>query len=72
MAINSALQIDLTGQVVADNLGPSIVSGFGGQLDFLRGTARSQGGRPIIALPSTGQHGHCSRIVAQHPRHVEQ
>jgi acyl-CoA hydrolase len=68
VAINSALQIDLTGQVVADNLGPHIVSGFGGQLDFLRGSARSKGGRPIIAMPSTGQGGKCSRIVAQHPQ----
>lgn len=68
VAINSALQIDLTGQVVADNLGPQIVSGFGGQLDFLRGAARSKGGRPILAMPSTGQGGACSRIVAQHPQ----
>ena len=63
VAINSALQIDLTGQVCADSIGPSIYSGFGGQVDFIRGAARSKGGRPIIALPSTAKEGSLSRIV---------
>lgn len=68
VAINSALQIDLTGQVVADNLGRNIVSGIGGQMDFIRGAARSQGGRPVIALQSTAKGGTLSRIVAEHPQ----
>jgi 4-hydroxybutyrate CoA-transferase len=63
VAINSALQVDLTGQVCADSLGTKPYSGFGGQLDFIRGAARSKGGVPIIALPSTAQHGALSRIV---------
>jgi acyl-CoA hydrolase len=63
VAINSALQVDLTGQVCADSLGTKPYSGFGGQLDFIRGAARSKGGVPIIALPSTAMHGAVSRIV---------
>lgn len=63
VAINSALQIDLTGQVCADSLGTRPYSGFGGQIDFIRGAARSHGGIPIIALPSTAMHGAVSRIV---------
>jgi acyl-CoA hydrolase len=63
VAINSALQVDLTGQVCADSLGTKPYSGFGGQLDFIRGAARSKGGVPIIALPSTALHGSVSRIV---------
>ena len=63
VAINSALQIDLTGQVCADSLGTRPYSGFGGQLDFIRGAARSQGGVPVIALPATALHGTVSRIV---------
>jgi acyl-CoA hydrolase len=63
VAINSALQVDLTGQVCADSLGVKPYSGFGGQLDFIRGAARSRGGVPIIALPSTAMHGNVSRIV---------
>lgn len=63
VAINSALQIDLTGQVCADSLGTRPYSGFGGQIDFIRGAARSRGGLPIIALPSTALHGSVSRIV---------
>jgi 4-hydroxybutyrate CoA-transferase len=63
VAINSALQIDLTGQVCADSLGTRPYSGFGGQLDFIRGAARSHDGVPIIALPSTALHGTVSRIV---------
>ncbi len=63
VAINSALAVDLTGQVCSDSLGRSIYSGFGGQLDFIRGAARSQGGKPIIALPSTARGGQVSRLV---------
>ena len=63
VAINSALEVDLTGQVCADSLGYSFYSGIGGQVDFIRGAARSKGGKPIIALPSTARHGTVSRIV---------
>lgn len=63
-AVNSALQVDLTGQVCADSIGPRFYSGFGGQVDFIRGAARSEGGRSIIALPSTAKAGAVSRIVA--------
>ena len=63
VAINSALAVDLTGQVCADSIGRQIYSGFGGQVDFVRGAARSRGGRPIIALPATAQDGRISRIV---------
>ena len=63
VAINSALQIDMTGQVCADSLGTRPYSGFGGQIDFIRGAARSKGGVPIIALPSTARGGAVSRIV---------
>lgn len=63
VAINSALQIDLTGQVCADSLGTRPYSGCGGQLDFIRGAARSRGGIPIIALPSTACRSAVSRIV---------
>jgi acetyl-CoA hydrolase len=63
VAINSALAVDLTGQVCADSIGCSIYSGFGGQLDFMRGAARSRGGKPVIALPSTAKGGRLSRIV---------
>jgi len=63
VAINSALQVDLTGQVCADSMGTDIYSGVGGQVDFIRGAARSKGGRPIIALPSTARTGTVSRIV---------
>jgi acyl-CoA hydrolase len=62
-AINSALQIDLTGQVCSDSIGYNFYSGFGGQVDFLRGAAKSEGGKPIIALPSTAKSGSISRIV---------
>ena len=54
VAINSALQVDLTGQVCADSLGTKPYSGFGGQIDFIRGAARSKGGVPIIALAFDG------------------
>ncbi len=63
VAINSALQIDLTGQVCADSIGKRIYSGIGGQMDFIRGAARSVGGKPIIALPSTAAKGSVSRIA---------
>ena len=63
IAINSALEVDLTGQVCSDSIGPTIYSGFGGQLDFIRGAAASKGGRPIIALPATAKKGTMSRIV---------
>ena len=63
VAINSALEIDLTGQVCADSLGYSFYSGIGGQVDFIRGAARSKGGKPIIALPATAREETISRIV---------
>ena len=64
VAINSAVQIDLTGQVCADSIGPKFYSGVGGQVDFIRGAARSTGGVPIIACQSTARGGEISRIVA--------
>jgi 4-hydroxybutyrate CoA-transferase len=63
VAINSALQVDLTGQVCADSIGTSFYSGIGGQVDFIRGAARSKGGKPIIAIPATARNGAVSRIV---------
>jgi acyl-CoA hydrolase len=63
VAINSAVQVDLTGQVCSDSIGRSFYSGFGGQTDFIRGAARSRGGKPIIALPSTAKGDSLSRIV---------
>jgi len=63
VAINSAIQVDLTGQVCADSIGTKPYSGFGGQTDFVRGAARSKGGKPIIALPSTCKDGKVSRIA---------
>jgi acyl-CoA hydrolase len=65
VAINSAIQIDLTGQVCADSMGHRIYSGIGGQMDFIRGAALSQGGKAIIALPSRAAKGKVSRIVTQ-------
>ncbi|MNX73857.1 Succinyl-CoA:coenzyme A transferase [compost metagenome] len=64
VAINSAIEIDLTGQVCADSMGTRIYSGIGGQMDFIRGAALSRGGMPIIALPSTARKGTVSRIAA--------
>jgi acyl-CoA hydrolase len=64
-AINSAIEIDLAGQVCADSLGHAIFSGIGGQMDFLHGAALSPGGKPIIALPSTAARGAVSRITAE-------
>jgi len=63
-AINSAIEVDLTGQVCADSLGELQFSGVGGQMDFIRGAALSEGGKPIIALPSETS-GKVSRIVSQ-------
>ncbi len=63
VAINSAIEIDITGQVVSDSIGARFISGFGGQVDFMRGAARSRGGKPIIAISSTAKHGTVSRIV---------
>jgi acyl-CoA hydrolase len=65
VSINSAIQIDLTGQVCADSIGAKIYSGVGGQLDFVLGSQLSEGGRSIIALPSTALSGKASRIVSQ-------
>lgn len=63
LAINSAVEVDLTGQVCSDSIGTYIYSGFGGQVDFIRGAARSRGGKPVIALSSTAKGGTLSRIV---------
>jgi acyl-CoA hydrolase len=63
VGINVALQIDLTGQVCSDSLGYKFYSGIGGQVDFIRGAARSRDGKPIIAMPSTARNGEVSRIV---------
>jgi 4-hydroxybutyrate CoA-transferase len=65
VAINSAIELDLTGQVCADSIGHRVYSGIGGQMDFVRGAAMSRGGKPVIALPSTAAGGSVSRIVAQ-------
>ncbi len=65
VSINSAIEVDLTGQVCADSIGPAFYSGVGGQLDFVRGAARSKDGKTIIALPATAKKGSLSRIVAQ-------
>jgi acyl-CoA hydrolase len=63
VGVNSAIEVDLTGQVCSDSIGAFIYSGVGGQVDFIRGAARSKGGRPIIALPSVAKGGLLSRIV---------
>ena len=63
VGINVGLEIDLTGQVCSDSLGYRFYSGIGGQVDFIRGSARSRGGKPIIAMPSTAKDGTISRIV---------
>jgi acyl-CoA hydrolase len=65
VAVNSALQVDLTGQVTAESLGARPVAGIGGHFDFVLGASRSRGGRAILALPSTGRDGSVSRIVPQ-------
>ena len=63
VAINSAIEIDLTGQVCADSIGSRMYSGVGGQMDFIRGAALADEGRAIIAFPSTAAGGSVSRIV---------
>ncbi|MET1256186.1 GNAT family N-acetyltransferase [Aliikangiella maris] len=63
ISINSAIEVDLTGQVVADSIGYRFFSGIGGQVDFIRGASLSPGGKPIIALPSTTKDGKISKIV---------
>src|SRR5438105_1092449 len=63
VAINSALQVDMTGQVCSDSIGNQFYSGIGGQVDFLRGASRSKGGKAIIAISSTAKNGTISRIV---------
>lgn len=67
ISINSALSVDLTGQVAADGVGGRFYSGIGGQVDFIRGAARSRGGKSIVALPSVAQKGTMSRICAAFP-----
>jgi 4-hydroxybutyrate CoA-transferase len=64
VAINSAIEVDLTGQVCSDSIGTRIYSGFGGQVDFIRGAAQSKGGKPIIALPAATKNGQASKIVS--------
>jgi acetyl-CoA hydrolase len=63
ISINSAISVDITGQVNSDSIGHNVYSGFGGQVDFIRGAARSKGGKPIIALPSTTKNDTVSKIV---------
>lgn len=62
-SINSCLEIDLTGQIAADSIGPVQYSGVGGQVDFIRGASGSKGGKSVIAMPSTAKKGTVSRIV---------
>ncbi len=64
VSINSALEVDLSGQVVADSIGHHFYSGIGGQVDFVEGAAKSKNGKSVIALPSTAKNGEVSRIVA--------
>lgn len=64
VSINSAIEVDLTGQVVADSIGYQFYSGIGGQVDFVSGASMSKGGKPIIALPSTAKNGTVSRITS--------
>lgn len=63
VAINGAIEVDLTGQVCSDSIGQKFYSGIGGQVDFIRGAARSKNGKPIIALPATAKNGTISKIV---------
>lgn len=64
ISITSATQVDLTGQIVSDSVGGQFYSGLGGQVDFIRGSGMSKGGRPIIAMPSTAKNGSISRITS--------
>jgi 4-hydroxybutyrate CoA-transferase len=63
IAVNSTLQVDITGQVCSDSIGQYFYSGFGGQVDFVRGARHSKGGKPIIAMPATAKNGTVSRIM---------
>lgn len=63
VAVNSTLQVDITGQVCSDSIGQYLYSGFGGQVDFIRGARHSKGGKPIIAMPATAKNGSVTRIV---------
>jgi acyl-CoA hydrolase len=63
ISVNSTLQVDVTGQVCSDSIGQHFYSGFGGQVDFIRGARHSKGGKPIIAMPSTAKNDSISRIV---------
>jgi acyl-CoA hydrolase len=63
ISVNSTLQVDITGQVCSDSIGQYFYSGFGGQVDFIRGARHSKGGKPIIAMPATAKNGKVSRIV---------
>ena len=63
VSINSAIEVDLTGQVVADSIGPRFYSGVGGQMDFVRGASLAEEGKAIIALPSTAGKGTVSRLT---------
>jgi len=65
VAINSCIEVDLTGQVCSDSIGTKFYSGIGGQVDFVRGASRSEGGKPIIAVPSYIPGKNVSRIVPQ-------
>ncbi|MBA7584341.1 Butyryl-CoA:acetate CoA-transferase [subsurface metagenome] len=65
VAINSAIQVDFTGQVASDTIGPKQFSGVGGQVDFVRGASRSKGGKAILAFPSTAGGGNFSRIISR-------
>ncbi|MBS1709182.1 MAG: acetyl-CoA hydrolase/transferase family protein [Armatimonadetes bacterium] len=67
VAINGAIEVDLTGQVVSDSIGHRVYSGIGGQVDFIRGAARSRGGRPIIALPSVTNKGETKIVPTLKP-----
>jgi 4-hydroxybutyrate CoA-transferase len=63
VAINSAIEVDITGQVCSDSIGSKIYSGFGGQVDFIRGASHAKGGKPVIALPSTTKNDTVTKIV---------
>jgi acyl-CoA hydrolase len=63
VAVNSTLQMDITGQVCSDSIGQYLYSGFGGQVDFIRGARHSKGGKPVIAMPATAKNDTVSRIV---------
>jgi acetyl-CoA hydrolase len=65
VAVNSAIEVDLTGQVCADSIGPKFYSGIGGQVDFIRGAAHARRGRPVIAMTATALGGRASRIVSR-------